>query len=140
MIISKKFTLECAHQLPHSTPEECETYGKCSRLHGHSYKVHLKVRGDTCADGWVLNFSTVSDWAKENIENKCDHYFLNDVYPDMITTAENLATLWGKMLQEWLNSTYPDRKLYVQEVEVWETEKCRAIATQEDITPPSTNV
>jgi 6-pyruvoyltetrahydropterin/6-carboxytetrahydropterin synthase len=36
--IRKRFRFESSHVLPHHT-------GKCARLHGHSYRLEVTVRG-----------------------------------------------------------------------------------------------
>ena len=53
MEIFKEFTFEAAHRLPIVPPEH-----KCARLHGHSFRVAVHVRGEVDADtGWVIDFA-----------------------------------------------------------------------------------
>ena len=53
MDIFKVFTLEAAHRLPNVPPGH-----KCARLHGHSFRVELHVRGEPGADsGGVMDFA-----------------------------------------------------------------------------------
>ncbi len=55
MDIFKEFTFEAAHRLPH-VPEG----HKCARLHGHSFRVELHVRGPVDrATGWVMDFADI---------------------------------------------------------------------------------
>jgi 6-pyruvoyltetrahydropterin/6-carboxytetrahydropterin synthase len=42
--IRKQFRFEAAHVLPHHS-------GKCSKLHGHSYRVDVAVEGPLQSDG-----------------------------------------------------------------------------------------
>lgn len=83
MIIAKYFEFEAAHQLP---LKEC--YGKCSNLHGHTYKLVIEVEGEVNELGWVMNFKDLKQIVNEKVINKYDHSFLNDFFK--ISTAENI--------------------------------------------------
>lgn len=85
--VTKEFTFEAAHSLPHLPPEH-----KCSRLHGHSYRIVLHCTGTLVADhAWVVDYADIAAaWLP--LHNRLDHHNLNDVM-QCITTAENLA-LW----------------------------------------------
>ena len=51
MEIFKEFSFEAAHRLPH-VPEG----HKCARLHGHSFRVAVHVRGPLDPTlGWVMD-------------------------------------------------------------------------------------
>ena len=53
MEIWKDFTFEAAHRLP-NLPEG----HKCTRLHGHSYRVRIYVEGDLDPElEWVVDFA-----------------------------------------------------------------------------------
>ena len=52
----------------HIIPE----YEKCGRLHGHSYGVHIKIRGKPDSKGIIMDFSLVKDTLKKII-NILDH-------------------------------------------------------------------
>lgn len=90
--ISKTFTFEAAHHLPHHD-------GKCKHPHGHSYRVEIILRGpidddeESCKRGMVVDYSDVSAVFKREIHAKLDHQDLNVVLADDIpvTTAEWLA-------------------------------------------------
>ena len=116
--IGKTFRFEAAHQLPNHA-------GKCAQLHGHSYRVDVQVSGEvrpadgSSGEGMVLDFAALKD-AWKPIEARVDHRCLNDVLPEMPTTAENIA---GWMLAQ-LRVTVPG----VCAVRVWETESCWAEA------------
>jgi len=72
--ISRSFTIEAAHRLPH-VPEG----HKCSRLHGHSFKITLHVGGELDPKlGWVVDFAEL-DRAFEPIFKLIDHRYLNEV-------------------------------------------------------------
>src|SRR5688500_19899743 len=54
MDIFKVFTLEAAHRLP-NVPDG----HKCARLHGHSFRVEIHLKGEIGAEsGWVDRKST----------------------------------------------------------------------------------
>jgi len=55
----------------HIIPE----YGKCGRLHGHTYAVHLKIGGKPDKKGIIMDFSLVKDALRE-IVKELDHRVL----------------------------------------------------------------
>jgi 6-pyruvoyltetrahydropterin/6-carboxytetrahydropterin synthase len=63
--------------------------GKCSKLHGHSWKVCVWVRGDETqktADGILWDFNNL-----KKIISSFDHAYLNDVL-GMNSTVENITS------------------------------------------------
>ena len=128
MRIGKEYYFDAAHMLPNHK-------GKCSRLHGHSYKVEVEISGDINTgnsglsnEGMVLDFDILGV-AMSPIIEALDHYYLNDVMEE-VTTAENVARYIHKYLghnlmqmKEWAdlqNSTvervrvYEGRKAYAE--------------------------
>jgi 6-pyruvoyltetrahydropterin/6-carboxytetrahydropterin synthase len=91
--IFKEFTFEAAHRLPNVPAGH-----KCSRLHGHSYRVEIHVRGPAAEpSGWVMDFSDIKD-AFEPLRVKLDHYYLNEVEGLENPTSENLARwIWRRL-------------------------------------------
>ncbi|HMH66285.1 MAG TPA: 6-carboxytetrahydropterin synthase QueD [Pinirhizobacter sp.] len=86
MHIFKVFTLEAAHRLP-NVPEG----HKCSRLHGHSFRVELHVEGSVDAHtGWVMDFADIKS-AFAPLYDQLDHHYLNDIEGLDNPTSENLA-------------------------------------------------
>ena len=49
MFVLKEFEFDAAHYLP-------EYNGKCERLHGHTYKLVVKVEGTPDKEGMVIDF------------------------------------------------------------------------------------
>lgn len=90
MEIYKEFTLEAAHRLP-NVPEG----HKCRRLHGHSFRVSVRLSGPVGADtGWVADFADVKA-AFRPVEQTLDHNYLNEVPGLENPTSENLAVwIW----------------------------------------------
>jgi 6-pyruvoyltetrahydropterin/6-carboxytetrahydropterin synthase len=93
MEIFKEFRLEAAHRLPH-VPEG----HKCARLHGHSFRVEVHVRGPVGENsGWVMDFADIKT-AFLPIHEALDHRFLNDVPGLENPTSENLARwIWRRL-------------------------------------------
>jgi len=75
--------------------------GKCRRLHGHNYVVTVGITGEVrAATGMVEDFGDVKHAIDAVILTPCDHRHLNDVYPHLHTTAEELAQQWIEDLQK----------------------------------------
>jgi 6-pyruvoyltetrahydropterin/6-carboxytetrahydropterin synthase len=84
--VEKTITFEAAHRLPNVPAGH-----KCARLHGHSFRVDLKVEGEVDPHfGWVLDFDEVKR-AFEPLFAVLDHNYLNDVPGLENPTSENLA-------------------------------------------------
>ena len=94
MEIFKEFTFEAAHRLPHVPVGH-----KCSRLHGHSFRVSVHVEGPAgAATGWVRDFADLS-CAMEPVLGRLDHYYLNDVEGLDNPTSETLARwIWERVM------------------------------------------
>jgi len=91
--IYKSFTLESAHRLP-NVPEG----HKCARVHGHSFRVEIHVRGPLDPRlGWVMDFADVKN-AFEPLFQQLDHRYLNDVPGLENPTSEHLARwIWQRL-------------------------------------------
>jgi 6-pyruvoyltetrahydropterin/6-carboxytetrahydropterin synthase len=95
--IYKEFTFEAAHKLPNVADGH-----KCGRLHGHSYKVRLHMKGDIDPiSGWFIDFSDIKKLFKPTLD-MLDHYYLNDIEGLENPTAEILAMwLWKKIKNDF---------------------------------------
>jgi 6-pyruvoyltetrahydropterin/6-carboxytetrahydropterin synthase len=93
--LKKEFRFEAAHFLPRVPAGH-----KCARVHGHSYKVDLFVRGPVDpATGWLVDFE-VLDAAWDVLHRQFDHRNLNDVPGLENSTCENLAGyIWRQVKQ-----------------------------------------
>jgi 6-pyruvoyltetrahydropterin/6-carboxytetrahydropterin synthase len=82
----KEYRFEAAHSLPRVAEGH-----KCRRVHGHSYKVDLEVRGPVDErTGWLIDFGVIDDaWAE--LHAKFDHHNLNEVPGLENSTCENIA-------------------------------------------------
>jgi len=93
MDIYKEFTFEAAHLLPNVPAGH-----KCGRLHGHSFRVQVHVRGPLDPVlGWVMDFADLKAVVKPVIA-RLDHYFLNDIPGLENPTSEVIARwLWREL-------------------------------------------
>jgi len=94
MEIFKEFTIEAAHRLPNVPPGH-----KCGRLHGHSFRIEVHVRGPIDRSmGWVIDFADIKS-AFKAVEETIDHRYLNEVAGLENPTSENLARwIWDHMV------------------------------------------
>lgn len=112
--LTTEFFFEAAHFLK-------DYDGDCAKLHGHSYKVEVTVKGDTLQkNGILVDFKLLKKIGKGIIKH-LDHTFLNDVIVDN-PTAENIARLIYHSFVIALPLEIVIRKVSVDSVKVWETE------------------
>ena len=98
MKITKIIEFSAAHQLPN---EEC--YGKCSNVHGHTYRLEVTVEGEITNKGWVMNFKDLKKIMMELID-RYDHSFLNDRAEfKNLTTAEVMVQYIFKYIEPIYN-------------------------------------
>src|ERR1700730_10522526 len=82
----KEFTFEAAHLLPRVPKDH-----KCARLHGHSLKGEVRVRGEVDPKtGWFIDYAEIAG-AFEPLRKILDHYYLNDIEGLENATSENLS-------------------------------------------------
>jgi 6-pyruvoyltetrahydropterin/6-carboxytetrahydropterin synthase len=91
--IWKEFGFESAHRLPH-VPEG----HKCGRLHGHSFKIRLTLRGEPGEQtGWIMDFADLKE-AWKPLHKELDHRYLNEIQGLENPTSEILARwIWDRM-------------------------------------------
>lgn len=113
-ILTKIVQFEAAHTLPGHQ-------GKCARLHGHSYRLEVSLRGPLkqgpglSDDGMVMDFQDLSEIIRQAVLARLDHRYLNEVM-DVRTTAENVAHwIWDALLEGGV----PESLLY--RLRLWET-------------------
>jgi 6-pyruvoyltetrahydropterin/6-carboxytetrahydropterin synthase len=86
MELRKTFRFEASHVLPKHP-------GKCSRLHGHSWVLHMSVEGEINPDtGFVMDFADISKIVKPLIE-KLDHRHLGTY--GFFTDDKQYQLKWG---------------------------------------------
>lgn len=93
MEIFKSFTFEAAHRLPHVPDGH-----KCARLHGHSFRVEIRVAGPVDPHaGWVMDFADLKA-AFAPLHEQLDHRYLNEIEGLENPTSENVARwIWERL-------------------------------------------
>lgn len=93
--------------------------GNCSRQHGHSWWLHVWIKGDSSQKdeiGILFDFGEI-----KKIQGKLDHQFINEIPPfDTINaTAENLS----EWIYEELKKIKPDLQFKIRLYETAVTKK-----------------
>lgn len=111
MRVRRRFDFEAAHVLPHHP-------GKCSRLHGHTYVLHVTVnRPVDLGTGLAIDFSELKAVVRREAVDVLDHRYVNDLIEN--PSAENMA-VW---IWERLAPALPG----LEEVELHETRNCSVV-------------
>lgn len=89
----KEFRFEAAHHLP-NVPEG----HKCRRMHGHSFRGEVAVRGEVDpSTGWLIDFADLHKLVRP-IVDRLDHYVLNEIEGLENPTSELLAAwIWNQL-------------------------------------------
>ena len=105
------FEFEAAHRLPNHP-------GKCRELHGHSYKLSVRLdRPVDAASGMAIDFAELKTIVGERVISRVDHTYVNDLIEN--PTAERMAVwIWDQ-----LHPVLPG----LEEIELHETNRCSVI-------------
>jgi|SRR5690348_14159329 len=92
-LIYKIFQIEAAHRLPNAPPGH-----KCARLHGHSFRIEIRLRGEPDpVTGWLMDFADLARTFAPVFE-ALDHRYLNEVPGLENPTSERLAEwIWQRL-------------------------------------------
>ena len=97
----KDFSFEAAHFLPNVPPGH-----KCRRMHGHSFRGELAVRGPVDPHtGWMMDFADLKKILGPLVA-RLDHYVLNEIPGLENPTSEVLAMWIWKELEPTLPAIY----------------------------------
>jgi len=111
---------ELAVQLEFSAAHHLRDYpGKCSRLHGHNYRVEVTVAGQQLnRHGMIIDFGQLKQICQQVID-ELDHSLLNDhpFFQQHNPTAENIARYLYTQAAEALTNT----EVNLEAVRVWES-------------------
>lgn len=111
--IFKEFVFEAAHRLPNVPIGH-----KCGRLHGHSFRFRLELRGPVIETaGWVVDFGEVKRVVGPLYE-QLDHSYLNDI--------DGLENPTSEALCKWIFNKLKPLLPQLISVTVWETCTCGA--------------
>ena len=91
--LATTFRIEASHRLPRA-PET----SVCRRLHGHSWKIDVRVCGPVDPDsGWLIDYHEI-EAAWQPLHEALDHRHLNDIEGLDNPTSENLAIwIWSRL-------------------------------------------
>jgi 6-pyruvoyltetrahydropterin/6-carboxytetrahydropterin synthase len=89
----KEFRFEAAHYLPNVPSGH-----KCRRMHGHSFRGEVAVRGEVDpSTGWLIDFADLQKLVRP-IVDRLDHYLLNEIEGLENPTSEILAAwIWNQL-------------------------------------------
>lgn len=133
MQVKKEFEFESAHRLSNYI-------GKCSRVHGHNYKVIVTCENDYIDNrGILIDFGDIKKVVKEHIIERFDHRLILNgfdednrrlfrefdqdwlVWVEYNPTAENMANHFLAIIKDYIP--------FVKQIEVFETPDSSAIAS-----------
>lgn len=136
VLVVKQVTFDACHRLVNYD-------GKCNRLHGHTYKLEVGVKGIRDDRGLVIDFGTLKKMISNCLLDDgpvLDHNNLNETMPfiDMCyenemenTTCENMVDSIFQELAPRI-STATQFRAHLQFIKLWETPTSYAIITKED--------
>lgn len=125
--VTKEFTFDAAHHL-HAYD------GKCTNLHGHTYRLVMTVSGFVNEIGIVVDFGDLKRIYQTVIEQKLDHQYLNEVLPNMNTTAENIIVWIWESLEQALLQVTSQNEVRLEELVLYETPTSMATLKREWMT------
>jgi 6-pyruvoyltetrahydropterin/6-carboxytetrahydropterin synthase len=110
---------DAAHRLRNYT-------GKCSRLHGHTWKIEALVQGKGLdSTGMLIDFKVLKGILADVVD-EFDHQYINELpgFADtqsgtLNPTAENIAKYIYQKMGQQINARVPDIRL--GKITVWES-------------------
>lgn len=113
MALVREFRFEAAHTLLWHP-------GKCSRPHGHSYRLEVTVEGEPDDRGVVMDFADLKRAVTTSVLDRVDHNDLNGIIDN--PTAERVIAQIGGWLDE--------AGLAWSTLRLWETADCSVRLTR----------
>jgi|Deesub1362B_J571_1020462.scaffolds.fasta_scaffold00037_113 6-pyruvoyltetrahydropterin/6-carboxytetrahydropterin synthase len=107
VMVCREFYFDAAHQVPKHP-------GKCSNIHGHTYKLEVCVKGELNEMGMVIDFGDMKKIVKSEIIDVLDHKLINSILPN--PTAENIA-IW---VFNKLKPKFEELGVELVSVKIWE--------------------
>ena len=120
--ITKEFSFDAAHRLYRedlSLAENQEIFGKCCKIHGHTYRLRITVAGAVDASGMIIHFARLKELVRELVIDRYDHSMLNEMaeYQQLPPTAE----VMGEHIFGLLSGRLAERQLTLCSVVLYET-------------------
>lgn len=128
--VTKRFTFEACHRL-------VDYKGACERMHGHSYKMEVTVKGVPNDKNLLMDFKILKILVNEAVIDKVDHQDLNEIMPKVYATAGNttcenmIVAFWYAIENRLAFYHYDNIELY--RIRLWETEDSYAELTADMI-------
>lgn len=96
-----------------------EYQGKCANIHGHTWRVEIKIRGnDLDQTGMLVDFSLIKKNLKA-ITEQLDHVLINDLtcFRETNPTAENIS----RYIYHEMDKSLKEYHVLLFSVTVWES-------------------
>lgn len=134
--ITKEFVWDCAHKLynPRLTEKEnCDIYGLCSNIHGHTYKMFITVSTENETNGMIINFKDLKNIVSKYVVNEQDHALNLTRGDPLIPVLENRGlkinvldyetTCENQIIDFWnrLKPKLRELELQLEEIKLYET-------------------
>ena len=97
--ISKSFTFEAAHSLKNTKNH------KNKNIHGHSFHVRIFIKGKIKKNGMIIDFFILNKTIEE-LKDKLDHSYLNDIQEIETPTLENIGSWIWKQIKPKLKNLH----------------------------------
>ena len=96
-------------------------HGKCENVHGHNYKVQIRVCGPELDEAGMLADFVILKKLLRAATERLDHQFLNEIEPftKINPSAENIARYLYDEIHAGLHT---ENAAELDEVKVWETD------------------
>jgi len=100
--LSKQFRFEAAHTLQRAIGTEGSR-----RVHGHSYRAEVAVRGTPDKDSGMIVDLGLFDLSLQKVRDGLDHHFLDDIQGLGPATLENLAVwIWQALAENGVTPSH----------------------------------
>jgi 6-pyruvoyltetrahydropterin/6-carboxytetrahydropterin synthase len=93
-------------------------HGNCENLHGHNWKVVVKIKSLILDKAGMLIDFSIAEKQLDSTLKSFDHKYLNEVHPfnKINPTAENIA----KHIFDILSAEFNTDDIFVSELTIWE--------------------
>ena len=88
MKVTKEITFDSAHMLSNYD-------GKCSNLHGHTYKLQVTLEGKVLENHMVMDFNVLKEMLNKVVMDNFDHAVIFS-QEEFRGQAENHLLIWGR--------------------------------------------